>query len=109
MGSAITEVQPASDGGGFKYPTGPRAYSLSFGPDTYPGELVKCETETSKPTAAGRRRMSGRAVLRIFLDELRLVCASAVIQCHADHPHHSHYETRAAENLTRIARGAIRL
>lgn len=108
MGSTVTEVQPASDGGGFKFPAGSRAYSVNFGPDTYPAELVKRETENSKPTAAERRRMSGRAVLRIFLDELRSVCASAVIQCCAEHPQHSHYETRAAESRTRIALGAIR-
>lgn len=107
MGSAVSEVQFARTGGGFKFPVGLRAYSVNFGPETYPAELVKRETETSKSRAAERRRRATRAVLGIFLEELRLVCASAVIQCYAEHPQHLRYKTRAAENRARIAQGAI--
>jgi hypothetical protein len=75
-----------------------QAYSVHFGPDTDPAELIKRETVKSAQIPVARLRRARRRVLNEFLREMRLACLSAVIQCCDTHPMHAAYRDHAAKN-----------
>ncbi len=83
----------------------PQAFSIKFAPGAYPSDLIR--REAAGINAVDRHRRARRAVLKVLMDEMRLICASAVIQCSAHDPRHSPYMARAAENRNRISRGKI--
>ena len=78
--------------------------SIRFAPGVYPAELILREVGEIKAAPAERYRQARRAVLGTLFREMRLVCASAVIQCSPGHPLHSAYEIRATENRALVAR-----
>lgn len=81
------------------------AFSIRFAAGVYPSELIRREVNEYKAPPADRYRQARSAVLRVLLEEMRLICSSAVIQCCAQHPYHSQYMRRAEENRSRISRG----
>jgi hypothetical protein len=85
----------------FQIPVHTIPYSIKFSPGDYPSKLILREVDGIKSPPAERYGRARRAVLKRLFRELRLVCASAVIQCCPTHPLHSAYERQAAENRNR--------
>jgi hypothetical protein len=94
---------PAVDA--YRFPVELLPYSITFAPDKYPSGLVDLESRdlTSDPPLK-RYGIARRKVLSAILAEIRLVCASAVIQSMPGHPRHGEYMRTAAMNRARIAR-----
>jgi hypothetical protein len=88
----------------FQFPDTTLPCSIRFAPGVYPAELILREADGMKAAPAERYSQARREVLSVLFREMRLVCASAVIQCSPGHPLHSAYGCHAAENRARVAR-----
>ena len=88
----------------FQFPDTTLPCSIRFAPGVYPAELILREVGGIVTAPTERYRQARRKVLSTLFREVRLVCASAVIQCSPDHRLHSTYVSRAAENRARVAR-----